>query len=105
MAVTPLCFGRRTRFCLPRSKAAARSACRRPPGRWREIHSIIFSAALFFSTSLFAQSPFQFPTANQFLYVRGDELKFFAPTAPDKPWTSGSFGCVRDDGTRVHEGL
>ena len=39
------------------------------------------------------------------LYERGSELKFFAPTAPDKPWTSGSFGCVRDDGTRMHEGL
>lgn len=60
---------------------------------------------LFFCTGLFAQSPFRFPTANNFLYVRGDELKFFAPTAPDKPWTSGSFGCVRDDGTRMHEGL
>ena len=32
-------------------------------------------------------------------------MKFFAPTAPDKPWTSGSFGCVRNDGTRLHEGL
>jgi murein DD-endopeptidase MepM/ murein hydrolase activator NlpD len=67
----------------------------------------IFSAApvLFFCVNLFAQSPFQFPTANHFLYERGGELQFFAPTAPDKPWTSGSFGCVRDDGTRMHEGL
>ena len=64
-----------------------------------------FAFILFFCASLFAQSPFQFPTANHFLYVRGVELKFFAPTAPDKPWTSGSFGCVRDDGTRMHEGL
>jgi murein DD-endopeptidase MepM/ murein hydrolase activator NlpD len=39
------------------------------------------------------------------LYERGSELKFFAPTAPDKPWTSGSFGCVRNDGQRLHEGL
>jgi murein DD-endopeptidase MepM/ murein hydrolase activator NlpD len=39
------------------------------------------------------------------LYERGNELKFFAPTAPDKPWTSGSFGCVRNDGQRLHEGL
>jgi peptidoglycan LD-endopeptidase LytH len=53
----------------------------------------------------FAQSPFQFPTANHYLYERGGELKFFAPTAPDKPWTSGSFGCVRDNGRRLHEGL
>jgi murein DD-endopeptidase MepM/ murein hydrolase activator NlpD len=58
-----------------------------------------------FCASLFAQTPFQFPTANHALYQPGDELKFFAPTAPDKPWTSGSFGCVRDNATRMHEGL
>jgi peptidoglycan LD-endopeptidase LytH len=67
----------------------------------------ISSAAviLFSSASLFAQSPFQFPTANHALYQPGNELKFFAPTAPDKPWTSGSFGCVRDNAMRMHEGL
>ncbi len=54
---------------------------------------------------MFAQSPFQFPTANHALYQPGAELKFFAPTAPDKPWTSGSFGCVRNSGSRFHEGL
>ncbi|MDD5140796.1 MAG: M23 family metallopeptidase [Verrucomicrobiales bacterium] len=54
---------------------------------------------------MFAQTPFQFPTANHSLYQVGDELKFFAPTAPDKPWTSGSFGCVRNGGWRMHEGL
>ena len=52
-----------------------------------------------------AQSQFQFPTANHYLYTPGAELKFFAPTEPDKPWTSGSFGCVRDYGHRMHEGL
>jgi hypothetical protein len=62
-------------------------------------------ATLFCSVKLFAQSPFQFPTANHSLYEIGNELKFFAPTAPDKPWTSGSFGCVRNSGTRLHEGL
>jgi peptidoglycan LD-endopeptidase LytH len=60
---------------------------------------------LFFTAPLFAQSPFQFPTANHYLYQPGAELKFFAPTAPDKPWTSGSFGCVRDNAHRMHEGL
>jgi murein DD-endopeptidase MepM/ murein hydrolase activator NlpD len=63
------------------------------------------SAVLVFSARLSAQSPFQFPTANHALFEPGNELKFFAPTAPDKPWTSGSFGCVRDNGTRLHEGL
>jgi murein DD-endopeptidase MepM/ murein hydrolase activator NlpD len=77
---------------------------------------MIFSAvrrAVFLTTTfvfvsrvnLFAQSPFQFPTANHFLYQPGSELKFLAPTAPDKPWTSGSFGCVRNNETRMHEGL
>jgi len=68
--------------------------------------SILFAAVLLiFRANLFAQEPFQFPTANHSLYEIGNELKFFAPTAPDKPWTSGSFGCVRDNGTRMHEGL
>jgi murein DD-endopeptidase MepM/ murein hydrolase activator NlpD len=53
----------------------------------------------------FRATPFQFPTANHALYEIGDELKFFAPTAPDKPWTTGSFGCVRTDGRQMHEGL
>src|SRR5208283_3734377 len=68
----------------------------------------IFSAvalSLGLGASLFAQQPFQFPTANHALYEIGDELKFFAPTAPDKPWTTGSFGCVRSDGRQMHEGL
>ena len=68
----------------------------------------IFSAvalSLGFGASLFAQQPFQFPTANHAMYEIGNELKFFAPTAPDKPWTTGSFGCVRTDGRQMHEGL
>ena len=65
----------------------------------------LLCALLFSAANLFAQTPFQFPTANQYLYERGSESKFFAPTAPDKPWTSGSFGCVRNYGQRLHEGL
>jgi murein DD-endopeptidase MepM/ murein hydrolase activator NlpD len=65
----------------------------------------LFAVMLFSGTSLFAQSPFQFPTANHALYEPGGELKFFAPTAPDKPWTSGSYGCVRNNESRMHEGL
>ena len=69
--------------------------------------AVFFLAApiLFFCANLFAQQPFQFPTANHALYEIGNELKFFAPTAPDKPWTTGSFGCVRTDGRQMHEGL
>jgi len=66
---------------------------------------LIAMAAAVLSGTAVAQSPFQFPTANHLLYESGQELKFFAPTAPDKPWTSGSFGCVRSDGWQMHEGL
>jgi murein DD-endopeptidase MepM/ murein hydrolase activator NlpD len=52
-----------------------------------------------------AQTPFQFPTANHALYDAGAELKFIAPTAPDRSWTTGSFGCVRTDGWQMHEGI
>src|SRR5271154_4224957 len=66
---------------------------------------LLIAAILILGSRVPAQSPFQFPTANHALYQPGGELKFFAPTAPDKPWTSGSFGCVRDNATRMHEGL
>jgi murein DD-endopeptidase MepM/ murein hydrolase activator NlpD len=76
-------------------------------GPWGEkyLGAGILLIVLLFSTSGLAQSPFQFPTANHYLSTPGAELKFFAPTDPDKPWTSGSFGCVRDYGHRMHEGL
>jgi murein DD-endopeptidase MepM/ murein hydrolase activator NlpD len=66
---------------------------------------VTLAVAVFSTVAVIAQSPFQFPTANHALYEAGQELKFFAPTAPDKPWTSGSFGCVRSDGWQMHEGL
>jgi murein DD-endopeptidase MepM/ murein hydrolase activator NlpD len=47
---------------------------------------------------------FQLPTANQALFEKGGEEKFFAGTAGE-PWTTGTFGCVRSDGWRLHEGL
>ena len=71
----------------------------------RRAVQLALASPLLVCAGLFAQEPFQFPTANHYLYERGSELKFFAPTAPDKPWTSGSFGCVRNDGQRLHEGL
>jgi len=65
----------------------------------------LLAALLLPAATVSAQAPFQFPTANHALYDVGGELKFFAPTAPDKPWTSGSFGCVRNSESRMHEGL
>jgi murein DD-endopeptidase MepM/ murein hydrolase activator NlpD len=67
--------------------------------------NFLATGVILFSTCLFAQEPFGLPTANHAIFEPGNELRFFAPTAPDKPWTSGSFGCVRNNGTRLHEGL
>jgi murein DD-endopeptidase MepM/ murein hydrolase activator NlpD len=66
---------------------------------------VTLAVAVLSAIAAFAQTPFQFPTANHALFEPGQELKFFAPTAPEKPWTSGSFGCVRNYGYRMHEGL
>jgi murein DD-endopeptidase MepM/ murein hydrolase activator NlpD len=68
-------------------------------------HRAVLVAILFAAAKLSAQTPFQFPTANHALYDAGSDLKFIAPTTPDRSWTSGSFGCVRNDGWRMHEGL
>jgi peptidoglycan LD-endopeptidase LytH len=47
---------------------------------------------------------FQLPTANRALFEKGAEEKFFVGTV-GKPWTSGTFGCVRSEGWQMHEGL
>ena len=71
----------------------------------RRANLAVAALLLIACANLFAQQPFQFPTPNHALYEIGNELKFFAPTAPDRPWTTGSFGCVRSDGWQMHEGL
>ena len=48
---------------------------------------------------------FLFPTENRTLLRSGEEINFFAPTGPGRPWSSGTFGCVRNTRTRIHEGI
>jgi murein DD-endopeptidase MepM/ murein hydrolase activator NlpD len=48
--------------------------------------------------------PFQLPTANRAVFEKGGEERFFVGTV-GKPWTSGTFGCVRSEGWQMHEGL
>ena len=47
---------------------------------------------------------FQLPTANRAIFERGREAEFFVGTT-GKPWQSGTFGCVRSEGWKFHEGL
>ena len=47
---------------------------------------------------------FQLPTANRAIYEPGGEERYFVGTV-GKPWTTGTFGCVRTDGWQIHEGL
>jgi peptidoglycan LD-endopeptidase LytH len=46
---------------------------------------------------------FRLPTANDAIFNRAPE-QFFVGTV-GKPWTSGTFGCVRTEGWQMHEGL
>ncbi len=50
-----------------------------------------------------AASVFQFPTANHTLLQENGDAHFFVGT-PGRPWTAGSFGCVRSSGYQFHEG-
>lgn len=58
---------------------------------------------LFVRLAVLAQ-PFYLPTANQALFEKGGEEKFFVAT-PGRTWTTGCFGCVRSGGMQMHEGL
>src|ERR1051325_11735109 len=64
--------------------------------------------AVTFTAAILAQSGradiFQLPTANRAIYEPGREEHYFVGTV-GKPWTSGTFGCVRTDGWQLHEGL
>ena len=48
---------------------------------------------------------FTFPTENRSLLEDNGSESFFTPTTKAKAWTSGTFGCVRNDGSRLHEGI
>jgi peptidoglycan LD-endopeptidase LytH len=47
---------------------------------------------------------FQLPTANHALFEQGGEERYFVGTTA-KSWTTGTFGCVRTGGWKMHEGL
>ena len=44
------------------------------------------------------------PTPNRALFEPGGAEKYFVGTV-GKPWTAGTFGCVRSEGGQLHEGL
>jgi murein DD-endopeptidase MepM/ murein hydrolase activator NlpD len=65
----------------------------------------IFLSALLLSVRLAALAqPFYLPTANQALFEKGGEEKFFVGTTGHS-WESGCFGCVRSGGWQMHKGL
>lgn len=55
------------------------------------------------ASALGAQT-FQLPTTNGFIFVPGGAEQFYVGTV-GRPWTSGTFGCVRTEGWQMHEGL
>jgi len=59
---------------------------------------------LFISSGVVVAAQFQLPTANRAIFQRGAEEQFFVPTT-GKEWMTGTFGCVRTDGSQFHEGL
>jgi murein DD-endopeptidase MepM/ murein hydrolase activator NlpD len=62
--------------------------------------------AVLLTFSSFATSAqlLRLPTANDAIFKPGAGERFFVGTV-GKPWTSGTFGCVRTEGWQMHEGL
>ncbi len=74
------------------------------PGTLR--HAALLGCLLFsllLRNSAIAQ-PFLLPTANRAIFDPGGEERYFVGTV-GKPWTSGTFGCVRTEGWQLHEGI
>jgi peptidoglycan LD-endopeptidase LytH len=68
------------------------------------VSRIIFALIVLLAPVLLAQT-LRLPTANHSLFdADGGGEHFFVGTT-GKPWTSGTFGCVRSDGSQLHEGL
>ncbi len=66
-----------------------------------------FLAIAFFAVAVVtgdAAEKFSLPTANRAIYSVADQENYFVGTT-GKPWTSGTFGCVRSGGWQMHEGL
>jgi len=74
-----------------------------PFHRWQPILGAVLALGLG-ATSLAAAPAFILPTANTNLYVAGAEAEYFVPTV-GKEWPSGTFGCVRNYGGLLHEGI
>jgi murein DD-endopeptidase MepM/ murein hydrolase activator NlpD len=68
---------------------------------WRATSFLAWWVALLLSAEA---QPFQLPTSNRALFEPGGEERYFVGTV-GKPWTSGTFGCVRSEGWQLHEGL
>ena len=66
---------------------------------------VLATATTLLSAASLQSQTFRLPTANQALFDRdGGGERFFVGTV-GKPWTSGTFGCVRSGGWQLHEGL
>lgn len=65
---------------------------------------IVAFAGWAFSSLVAKAQTFQLPSPNKALYENGGAERYFVGTV-GKPWSSGTFGCVRSYGQQLHEGL
>ena len=70
----------------------------------RPLAVVLWCAATCFTGTRAPAQLFRLPTANTALFEPGGEASFFVGTT-GKPWSSGTFGCVRSEGWQFHEGL
>jgi murein DD-endopeptidase MepM/ murein hydrolase activator NlpD len=68
---------------------------------WQGLAGLLLLAGV---AGLPAAEIFRLPTANRAIYEVGAMDRYFVPT-PGRSWESGTFGCVRSEGWRFHEGV
>ncbi len=67
--------------------------------------AFLLLSSIWVETRAKPQFPLSWPTPNA-AYFKGMGLSgFIQKTGPDKPITSGAYGCVRNNGYKFHEGL
>ena len=65
---------------------------------------LLLGVAGWFTLQSTVAGSFKLPTANKAIFNANDQEEYFVGTI-GKPWTSGTFGCVRSGGWQMHEGL
>ncbi len=65
---------------------------------------LLFVTAIYGGNATGSSTPFELPTPNRAIFQDDAQEAYYAPTTVGT-WKSGTFGCTRSQGWRIHEGI